>query len=154
MSLEVLGKLAKSIVSNDVYILIAAIIELILFLVCYLLAEGVFVKIEKQKKKKKRCTNAALINTYNLLTTGITIFPLLGMFGTVGALLGLDLAANDMANIKRNFFLALTSKAWGIILSVIFKLFHAWYEDFFNKRIEESTKLVNDCNKLFDKMNW
>ena len=154
MSLEVLGKLAKSIVSNDVYILIAAIIELILFLVCYLLAEGVFVKIEKQKKKKKRCTNAALINTYNLLTTGITIFPLLVMFGTVGALLGLDLAANDMANIKRNFFLALTSTAWGIIFSVKFKLFHAWYEDFFNKRIEESTKLVNDCNKLFDKMNW
>ena len=154
MSLEVLGKLARSIVSSDVYILIAAIIELILFLVCYLLAEGVFVKIEKQKKKKKRCTNAALINTYNLLTTGITIFPLLGMFGTVGALLGLDLAANDMANIKRNFFLALTSTAWGIIFSVIFELFHAWYEDFFNKRIEESTKLVNDCNKLFDKMNW
>ena len=154
MSLEVLGKLARSIVSSDVYIFIAAIIELILFLVCYLLAEGVFVKIEKQKKKKKRCTNAALINTYNLLTTGITIFPLLGMFGTVGALLGLDLAANDMANIKRNFFLALTSTAWGIIFSVIFKLFHAWYEDFFNKRIEESTKLVNDCNKLFDKMNW
>ena len=154
MSLEVLGKLGRSIISNDVYILIAAIIEVILFLVCYLLAEGVFVKIEKQKNKKKRCTNAALINTYNLLTTGISIFPLLGMFGTVGALLGLDMSAADMANIKHNFFLALTSTAWGIIFSVVFKIAHAWNEDYFNKKIEESTKLVKECNRLFDKANW
>ena len=70
------------------------------------------------------------------------------------ALLGLDMAANDMANIKNNFFMALTSTAWGIIFSIVFKILHAVYEDFFTKQIDESTKLVKECNRLFEKANW
>lgn len=57
----------------------------------------------------------------------ISIFPLLGMLGTVIGLLGLDLASGDMDNIKNNFFIALTSTAWGIIFSVIFKVAHACF---------------------------
>ena len=70
------------------------------------------------------------------------------------ALLGLDMAANDMANIKNNFFLALTYTAWGIIFSIVFKILHAVYEDFFTKQIDVSTKLVKECNRLFEKANW
>ena len=73
------------------------------------------------------------------------------MFGTVAALLGLDLSAGDMTNIKNNFFLALTSTAWGIIFSIIFKILHAWKEYYFEKKIEESTKLMEECNKLFER---
>lgn len=154
MLLEGFGKLGKSIISNDIYILWAAIIELILFTCSYSLAKNASARIEKQKNKKKRCTNKALISLYNVFCTGISIFPLLGMFGTVMALLGLDLAANDMTNIRNNFFMALTSTAWGIIFSIVFKILHAVYEDFFTKQIDESTKLVKECNRLFEKANW
>ena len=51
---------------------------------------------------------------YTLFTTFISIFPLLGMFGTVQALVGLDLTG-EMDGVKQHFFEALTSTAWGII---------------------------------------
>ena len=62
---------------------------------------------------------------YTLFTTFISIFPLLGMFGTVQALVGLDLTG-EMDGVKQHFFEALTSTAWGIIFAIIFKLLHAW----------------------------
>ncbi|MBQ5335038.1 MAG: MotA/TolQ/ExbB proton channel family protein [Oscillospiraceae bacterium] len=61
---------------------------------------------------------------YTLFTTFISIFPLLGMFGTVQALVGLDLTG-EMEGVKQHFFEALTSTAWGIIFAVIFKVLHA-----------------------------
>ena len=64
---------------------------------------------KRQIKKKGRILEIL----YALFTTMITIFPLLGMFGTVAGLLGLDF--DDLENIKNNFFVALTSTAWGII---------------------------------------
>ena len=70
------------------------------------------------------------------------------MFGTVAALLGLDLSAGDMTNIKNNFFVALTSTAWGIIFSVIFKIIHASSELYFEKKIKESTDLMEECNQI------
>ena len=151
MTAEVFNKLGQSILSNDLYILCAAFIELFLFLLAWILASGIIVEFEKKKERKKRCSNSLLINVYNLFSTGISIFPLLGMFGTVTALLGLDLSVGDMTNIKNNFFSALTSTAWGIVFSIIFKLLHAWKEYYFEKKIEESTKLMEECNKLFER---
>mgnify|MGYP003299639100 CR=1 FL=1 len=78
-----------------------------------------------------------------LLITVISVFPLLGMFGTVIGLLGLDLTTGDMENIRTNFFIALTSTAWGIIFSVIFKVFHAVIADFVEEQIELSKKLTD-----------
>jgi len=75
---------------------------------------------------------------YTLFVTIISLFPLLGMLGTVNGLLGLDLANGDMENIKVNFFAALTSTAWGIIFSVIFKILHAFQ--------------VDKCEDLLDKV--
>ena len=67
------------------------------------------------------------INTeYTLFITFISIFPLLGMLGTVLALLGLDMSsAEAISNAKNNFFGALTSTAWGIIFAVAFKIVNA-----------------------------
>lgn len=67
------------------------------------------------------------INTqYTLFITLISIFPLLGMLGTVLALLGLDLSsAEAISSAKNNFFGALTSTAWGIIFAVTFKIVNA-----------------------------
>ena len=66
------------------------------------------------------------------------------MFGTVKGLLGLDLATGDMENIKNNFFIALTSTAWGILFSMGYKILHAIIED--DIEIKKS-KLKNDNKK-------
>lgn len=56
--------------------------------------------------------------------SGITsIFPLLGMFGTVKSLLDLpSLTTGDITAVQGSFFTALTSTAWGIIFAVGFKI--------------------------------
>lgn len=69
------------------------------------------------------------------------------MLGTVIGLLGLDLASGDMDNIKNNFFIALTSTAWGIIFSVIFKVGHAWIADNVEEQIETAKKLAEKSEK-------
>ena len=71
----------------------------------------------------------------------ITIFPLLGMLGTVSGLLGLDLANGDMDNIKNNFFIALTSTAWGIVFSVIYKIINALFSSGIEEQIENAKQL-------------
>ena len=81
---------------------------------------------------------------YTLFVTMISIFPLLGMLGTVVGLLGLDLESGDMNNIKNNFFIALTSTAWGIVFSVIFKLIHAFIADDVEEQIEIAKKLSEE----------
>ena len=73
---------------------------------------------------------------YSIFLTMISVFPLLGMLGTVVGLLGLDLTSGDMENIKANFFIALTSTAWGIILSVSFKIVNAFISDDVEEKIE------------------
>ena len=110
--------LKESIVSNDLGILFIAIIALCL----YFMLLGANRVIKKDRSNGRYSENSVyhfLNITYSLFITIISIFPLLGMFGTVCGLLGLDLATGDMENIKNNFFVALTSTAWGIIFSIL-----------------------------------
>ncbi|MBP5431002.1 MotA/TolQ/ExbB proton channel family protein [Ruminococcus sp.] len=87
------------------------------------------------------------INTrYTLFITLISIFPLLGMLGTVLSLLGLDMStAEAISNAKNNFFGALTSTAWGIIFAIIFKIvnanFFADVEDLIQRQLTLIKKL-------------
>ena len=62
---------------------------------------------------------------YTVFTACISIFPLWGMFGTVKALIGLDLTG-ELESVREHFFEALTSTAWGIIFAILFKILHAW----------------------------
>lgn len=121
---DVLKKLWKSLFSTDIYIFVFFMFELGVFLFALLIARSNAVSFEKKKlnmrDRKKKVSNVLLVVPYNLFTNGISIFPLLGMFGTVAGLLGLDLIGGDMGNIRNNFFMALTSTAWGIIFSVFF----------------------------------
>ncbi len=48
-----------------------------------------------------------------------TVFPLLGIFGTVTSLIG---TVNGAENLSGNFFAALTSTALGIVAAVVFKV--------------------------------
>ena len=73
----------------------------------------------------------------------ITIFPLLGMFGTVRALIKINLSG-EMDSFRQEFFGALTSTAWGIIFAVIFKLINAYFEYRIVSQIEAAEKLQDE----------
>lgn len=141
---DTFAKLGESILTTDIYILFFAIVTLFAFF-CTLWAAG---KIKKEKPGwiEKRFPNLlyhTVRKSYTLFTAFISLFPLFGMLGTVFGLLGLDLAAGDMENIKENFFVALTSTAWGIIFSVVFKIFHAFSKDYVEEQIVASKKAAD-----------
>ncbi len=85
---------------------------------------------------------------YTLFITLISIFPLLGMLGTVLALLGLDMSsAEAISNAKNNFFGALTSTAWGIIFAVAFKIVNAKFFADVEDLIQRHLALIKKLRK-------
>lgn len=140
--MELYGKafsmLLESITGNDFIILIVAIATAILWLVIMLIILFFNRTILKNRDSSKSALTyyRSLRMCYSLFVTMITIFPMLGMFGTVAGLLGLDLASGNMENIRDNFFIALTSTAWGIIFSVIFKFINALFCEYIEEKIE------------------
>ena len=85
---------------------------------------------------------------YTLFITFISIFPLLGMLGTVLALLGLDMSGTDAINeAKNNFFSALTSTAWGIIFAVVYKIINARFFADVEDLIQRHLSLIKKLRK-------
>ncbi|MBR3077129.1 MAG: MotA/TolQ/ExbB proton channel family protein [Oscillospiraceae bacterium] len=83
--------------------------------------------------------------SYSLFVTLITIFPLLGMFGTVKSLLELNfMDENAILNARNSFFDALTSTAWGIVFAIIFKLVNAVVSKHAEDNIEKVSELINN----------
>ena len=144
-------KLRESILGNDFLILLAGIVAFVFMMITLVLAKAIRLRTKEWKKDKNIKFSKFLLHGtskfYTLFVTMISIFPLLGMLGTVIGLLGLDLASGDMDNIKNNFFIALTSTAWGIIFSVIFKVAHAWIADNVEEQIETAKKLAEELEK-------
>ncbi|MBE5826651.1 MAG: MotA/TolQ/ExbB proton channel family protein [Butyrivibrio sp.] len=140
--------LLKSIMGNDFLILLFAILTVFLLFVTLILKHSIKKRVEGWKaKRNENFTKYLYVGIrvcYTVFTTLITVFPLLGMFGTVCGLLGLDLANGDMTNIKNNFFIALTSTAWGIIFSVIFKIANSIIADGVEEQIEKAKELSEE----------
>ncbi len=145
--MSVWDKLFESITTSDFYIVLFAIGELVFLGLSVFFAVSVKKRIEQWKSQRNIEFSHYLFEvlniTYSLFMTIITIFPLLGMFGTVLALLGVDMAG-DMAQLQNRFFDALTSTAWGIIFAVIFKLLNALVAPFIEEQIEEAKKLSEE----------
>lgn len=148
MDSNFLVKMAKSIfdIKKDFFIFIFFIFSLICFVLVLLVKNEINDETEKMEsnpdwaiKLRKR-----LNLFYSLFTTMITIFPLLGMFGTVIALLNLNFSGVDveMENIKNNFFNALTSTAWGIVFSVLFKCANAFIAPGLSDTLIEIEKII------------
>ena len=141
------GKLMSSIFSGDFYILLFAVLAGTILVSVLRVAE----KVEEEVKlchadpnKRFAADLAGRLNTgYNFFTTMITIFPLLGMFGTVRALIRINLGG-EMDSFRQEFFGALTSTAWGIIFAVIFKLINAYFEYRIVSQIEAAEKLQDE----------
>jgi len=128
-------KLFSSLGTSDGYILIFAVLSLVFLLTSLWLSRI----IDKDIKSNQPVTRVHQILSvfYTLFVTFISLFPLLGMFGTVRALLELDLSG-DLEIIKIKFFNALTSTAWGIIFSIIFKTIHALFQSWIETQLNKT----------------
>ena len=146
--IDTLIRMGKSIFSNDFYILICFIITLLLLKKTKSLVKNVDNEVQlHHQEPSKRFANylSEKLNVYyNLFTTMITIFPLLGMFGTVSALLGINLDGSDY---KTNFFGALTSTAWGIVFAIVLKIINALIEYDVLSKIEAAEEIIEEDRK-------
>lgn len=145
--------LGQSIVGSDFIILVAAMLTLFSLLATLWGKRNIKSRQASWKRKKNSNFTKFLMKStnkfYTVFTTMITVFPLLGMLGTVFGLMGLDLSDGaQMDNIRTNFFVALTSTAWGIIFAVIFKLLNAFVEDDVEEQIEIAKKLLETDENL------
>lgn len=132
------SKLTNSIIAENTYILVCAIIEFVLLIVMGI----VFIQIRYEKKHNNKSESPCYMveRVLNeLFITIISIFPLLGLFGTVKALLSIDFS-NDLANAQANFFDALTSTAWGIIFAIIFKVVNSVIAPFMERLFDTEEK--------------
>jgi len=92
------------------------------------------IKKTKINLRKMRETSEKYYSMYANLTG---IFPLLGILGTVIALIPM---VQDMANMQHNFFVALTSTLWGLVFAIFFKVLDAMLAP----RIERNNRGIDD----------
>lgn len=90
------------------------------------LSEKALDNLRKNTGRRKKLSDNDLLDSrekmnknYALYLSVTTMFPLLGMLGTVWALIPMvnTIGTTDISN----FFSALTSTAWGIVIALIFK---------------------------------
>ena len=98
---------------------------------------------ENTKKKKKKLTASELLDYrakmnrhYAFYSNFTTMFPLLGMLGTVISLIFMTDSIGTAAT--ESFFAALTSTFWGIVAALIFKVLDASI----SYKIEDNEKLM------------
>lgn len=141
------GKMLRSIFASDRYILVFVLLTLVLFwgvLKCRNDSKNEANLYNTDPNKRFFSFLTRHLNTaYNLFTTMITVFPLLGMFGTVRSLLELNLATEEMAELQVHFFDALTSTAWGIFFAIMFKILNAVIEYDTINQIEIVQKIID-----------
>ncbi|WP_294751489.1 MotA/TolQ/ExbB proton channel family protein [uncultured Ruminococcus sp.] len=157
--MNIIAKLLKSIISSDMYILIFGFITLYVVLKVNKLRNLVDNDIFDWEEKSDELSNNPeknnkifdsykhLNRSYTVFITLISIFPLLGMFGTVIALLSIDMNDTAAINAAQSSFLdALTSTTWGIIFAVGYKIVNAYYfadvEDLIQRLLSLKKKLI------------
>jgi len=76
--------------------------------------EQELIYLVKYRDKTNKC--------YSIFTNIISIFPYLGILGTVFTLI---LVAGDSGfeNMQQSFLMALTSTGWGVLFAILFKVF-------------------------------
>lgn len=141
------GSILWGSLSDNWYILLGALFDL----VCLGSAVYFSYSVKKSFSEKngdglQRRVYYFLDVSYTLFLAVISLFPLLGMFGTVRSLIGLGGVFSsenaDLNAIKPQFFTALTSTAWGIIFSIIFKIIGSFFQPFIENQIDRAKKLL------------
>lgn len=83
--------------------------------------EEVLDRVTDEDLKEIKKTRSSANRWYTLFGNMITIFPLLGLLGTVLALMNVA-SGSGFENIQYSFMVSLTSTFWGMIFAIIFKL--------------------------------
>ena len=98
-----------------------------------------------KKNKAKRLIDKEIIALRNKAETWYTwyvnisaVFPLLGILGTVIALIGMQ---GEGINADDSFLVALTSTFWGLVFSIIFKSIQTLIE----ARLDEGVREAERC---------
>lgn len=130
-------------------IVIAAVLALMFLILSFIFAKIISKHFDTSNGSELKKPIYYLLDVfYTIFITIVSLFPLLGMLGTVASLIGLGEtfqkdAGADIEAIKPRFFLALTSTAWGIIFSLIFKLINACIQPFIENQIEKAKKSLD-----------
>ena len=82
---------------------------------------------------------------YSYFVNITSIFPLLGILGTVFSLI--NLVGGDAEITQQSFFVALTSTGWGVVFSMIFKVL---FDARISPRIEKNNEDVARKKKQFE----
>lgn len=153
-------KIIESLFASDLYIFRFFIITLFILLLLgiFLLKDNLDYWEFKEKKSIIRKIQISFSVFYSAYYTLISIFPLLGMYGTVKSLLMLDFSTSEaLANAQTNFFDALTSTVWGIIFSIIFKILYALiapFADDYLERLNAAVKKQKEKEKIRFKIDY
>lgn len=139
--MEIIKKMGENF-GRDFYIIIFAVFAVIALIISNGFAKDVERHFESSEGKLKDSVYYKLDISYTVFITLISIFPLLGMFGTVIALLGIDMN-QPVDIIQKSFFSALTSTAWGIIFAVIFKTINAFVQPKIENMIAKAKSELN-----------
>ena len=130
------------------WILVAAVVAIIVLIFSVFFARGIRKYFDSTQGNELKKSHYYLIDvSYTVFVTIISLFPLLGMLGTVASLIELGSvfqdANADMNSIKADFFLALTSTAWGIIFSLFFKIINALVQPYLENQISKAKDSLN-----------
>jgi len=73
----------------------------------------------KEKKNNLRNMRETSEKYYSMFVNLTSIFPLMGILGTVIALIPM---VDQLADMEGSFFVALTSTLWGLLFAIVFKM--------------------------------
>ena len=125
---------------NNGFIFVAAIVTVLVGIVVIWLWKKLSIqKIKEEKNNSKKVLYGSCESLYSLFTVLISIFPLLGMLGTVVSLLTLDMS-EDTIGMQENFFSALTSTEYGIVFSIFFKVVNSFIQPHIENLLEDTRK--------------
>jgi len=82
---------------------------------------------------------------YHIFTNVISVFPLLGITGTIWGIIPTVL---DFSQVNSNFSLALVSTLLGVVFAVIFKFFEGFLSGSFSLVSERIAVLTGDVTKF------
>lgn len=134
----------KDSVSDNIIIIIVAIFNAAILIVALIFAKVVAKYYNNPNEKDlKKHLYYVLDISYTSFIGIISIFPLLGMLGTVVALIAVGANFQNGSNIDvGEFFLALTSTAYGIIFSIIYKLINSFVQPFIENQISKAKTIL------------
>ncbi len=133
---------------ENIIIIVFAVAEAIIAAFIKIFNDGYYKKIFKSGQEKNNIDfNYKLVDIlYSLFVTIISIFPLLGMLGTVASLVTLDMSG-DMSVVQDKFFLALTSTAWGIVFAIVFKIVNAVIQTKTEDNLEKAKRALENSKE-------